>query len=298
MSDPVRLLEGGDALEVRVLASAQDDAAPTHVRARVHAALGLAVVGAAGATSSTASALGAGGLGVSPNVTAAGTAGTGQSALATGLLASAGATKLAAAVLVFGLAAAGATYVVTAGSGASPSRMASHPHGQACGPEKVTPVGVSVTNPAPPVSASPILPQEDETPAATAAAPAALPSLPSLPSRPARQAAAEVPSTPKANVSPAPPPLQGLVQELIPIDAARAAFDAGDTAGALRQLDRHDLDFPHGQLAPEALALRIEVYALRHDRTKVADLASTFLARYPGHPQTARVRAIVQSVSP
>jgi outer membrane protein assembly factor BamD (BamD/ComL family) len=82
-----------------------------------------------------------------------------------------------------------------------------------------------------------------------------------------------------------------LLSELALIDAARAALDSGDTALALSQLDRHDREFPRGQLAPEALALRVEVHAARHEDAKVRELAARFVARYPDHPQAERMRS-------
>jgi len=106
-----------------------------------------------------------------------------------------------------------------------------------------------------------------------------------------------LPPHPVPHASPAPPPVTppasaSLVAELAPIDAARAAFDSGDTTLALDQINRHDLDFPHGQLAPEALALRVEIYASRHDDAKVRELTTRFLASYPTHPDAARMRAL------
>jgi TolA-binding protein len=99
--------------------------------------------------------------------------------------------------------------------------------------------------------------------------------------------------TPNANANPA-PASSSLVAELVPLDAARAAFDSGNAALALEKLNRHDLDFPHGQLAPEAIALRVEIYDARHDNAKVLELTGRFLARYPSHPQAAQMRAIAE----
>ena len=86
-----------------------------------------------------------------------------------------------------------------------------------------------------------------------------------------------------------------LVSELALLDVARRALDSSDTSHALTTLDRHDLEFAHGDLAPESLALRIEVYAQRRDDGKVRELGQSFLAQYPTHPQSRRVRALIDA---
>jgi outer membrane protein assembly factor BamD (BamD/ComL family) len=86
-----------------------------------------------------------------------------------------------------------------------------------------------------------------------------------------------------------------LAAQLAQIDGARAALAAGDIQLALATLDRYDLDFLHGDLAPESLALRVEAYANRHDDVKVAELGEKFLSRYPSHPQARRVEAMMKA---
>jgi outer membrane protein assembly factor BamD (BamD/ComL family) len=77
------------------------------------------------------------------------------------------------------------------------------------------------------------------------------------------------------------------------MDGATAALDSGDARLALTLLDRHDLEFLHGQMAPEALELRIRAYGLRHDDAKVVELGRAFLSRYPDNPLVPRVRALI-----
>jgi hypothetical protein len=89
-----------------------------------------------------------------------------------------------------------------------------------------------------------------------------------------------------------------LLEELSLLDSARTALEAGDTGLAIRQLDLHDLHYLGGQLAPDAMALRIEVYARRKDTPKVGQLAATFLARYPDHPEAPRIRQLVSATNP
>jgi hypothetical protein len=129
---------------------------------------------------------------------------------------------------------------------------------------------------------------------ATVHAPVQLPvPTPARPVVSVEVSAAPVPVA-KAPSLPAPPSASSLVAELAPLDAAHAAFDSGDTERALQELNRHDLGFPHGQLAPESLALRTEVYASRHDDAKVLELTARFLARYPEHPQAMRMQGLAR----
>jgi outer membrane protein assembly factor BamD (BamD/ComL family) len=105
-------------------------------------------------------------------------------------------------------------------------------------------------------------------------------------------AALEVPpSNPPA--PPAEPKTPPLEDEVALVHQAHSALASGDTPRALAILDRHDLDYIHGALAPEALEVRIEAYVQRHDETKVAELAQAFLSRYPGHPLTGKVRSLL-----
>jgi outer membrane protein assembly factor BamD (BamD/ComL family) len=87
-------------------------------------------------------------------------------------------------------------------------------------------------------------------------------------------------------------PTDSLPAELRLIDEAKDALTAGDTARVIERVDRYDLAFPSPHLAAEALALRIEAYALRHDRARVQSLSDAFLASYPQHPVAARVRLL------
>jgi outer membrane protein assembly factor BamD (BamD/ComL family) len=85
----------------------------------------------------------------------------------------------------------------------------------------------------------------------------------------------------------------GLPRELARVDQARTALAQGDVARAIERLDRHDLDVPRPELAAEVLRLRVEAYAQRGDRVRVRALAEAFLLRYPAHPMTAHIRALL-----
>jgi hypothetical protein len=135
---------------------------------------------------------------------------------------------------------------------------------------------------APPASAPPIAPPSVAPP--SVAPPSVAP--PSTAARAPGPAPSRAPSAPAA---------RDLDAEIASLDAARAALDVGDTGGALALLDRHDLEFPRGQLAPESLALRIQAYDQRHDSAQVLRLCDAFLAAYPFHPQARRIHAIADS---
>jgi outer membrane protein assembly factor BamD (BamD/ComL family) len=86
-----------------------------------------------------------------------------------------------------------------------------------------------------------------------------------------------------------------LGDELRLLDEAHAALSAGDTSRALALLDRHDREATKPALAPEALALRVEVYARQGDRASVTRAANQFLALYGDRPEAQRVRTILEA---
>lgn len=150
-------------------------------------------------------------------------------------------------------------------------------------------------------------PSSTNTPVTVTAAPsvaAPLPVATSLPQLPP-SATAEVPSAPpllpaaaKAPAA-APPALEpprtlGLGQEVAALDRARDALAAGNVAGALRQVDEYESQFPRGALAQEATALRIEALLQQGNRDAAARLADRFLASNPKSPHAARIRLLVQ----
>lgn len=79
--------------------------------------------------------------------------------------------------------------------------------------------------------------------------------------------------------------------EMRVIDAARQRLSAGDAASTLTLLSRYEASFPVGHFLPEALALRVEALAASGQATHARRAAQRFLAGYPGHPLSARVRA-------
>ena len=86
-----------------------------------------------------------------------------------------------------------------------------------------------------------------------------------------------------------------LGDEVTAMDAARAAFAAGDARDALRRLDAYDAGFPRGLLREESAALRAETLLATGDRRGAARIASAFLAAHPSSPHAARLRAIARA---
>jgi hypothetical protein len=132
----------------------------------------------------------------------------------------------------------------------------------------------------PPVAASvPQLPPSATAEASSAAAP------------PLPTAAKTPPAAPSALE---PPRALGLGQEVAALDRARDALAAGNAAGAIRQVDEYESQFPRGALAQEATALRIEALLQQGNRDAAVRLADRFLASNPKSPHAARIRLLVQ----
>jgi hypothetical protein len=259
MKDPIRLREGGSSFEASLLDSAHDEKAGEHVRSALHATLGLATAAAIATTTTSAAAAGA----------------------ATGAAAAKGGAGTA-----LGLAIAKWTLVVVV-AGVVAGKTAEYVRTPHAAPVANTVVSSTAT---PPGRAAPPSAHAESAPVVQAIPDDTLERRVSTP--PAQATEARV-IAPGLSSAPSPTPASSsLLAELSPIDAARAALDSENPALALEQLNRHDLDFPHGQLGPEALALRIEVYASWHDDSKVRELTQRFLTQYPDHPQAARIKSM------
>jgi len=211
------------------------------------------------------------GLGVVAGVsTATGTAAAAGGAMSTTTLGAVVGAKWVGALVIAGAAVGASTlYVRQSHVRASPKPVV----------VVSSPTRASSTVPRPPSAGTPVV-------TATAS-----PTSPSIPTSPSTPMAITLPS---ANPAPA---SSGLLSELAPLDAARTALEAGNIELAIEQLNRHDLDFPHGQLAPEALALRVEIYAARGDDVKVLELTDRFLSQYPQHPQVVHMRSLAHAAA-
>ncbi len=104
-----------------------------------------------------------------------------------------------------------------------------------------------------------------------------------------RESAAEaVPSHPVV--------LRRLGDEAELIDSATRAVERGEAGRALDFLDRHQREFPAGQLAKEAKLVRLRVHALRGERAEAEKLGAELLTIAPEGRFAERVRRILGSV--
>ncbi|MEJ7728382.1 MAG: hypothetical protein WKG00_04125 [Polyangiaceae bacterium] len=82
-----------------------------------------------------------------------------------------------------------------------------------------------------------------------------------------------------------------LADEVMALDRARAALDAGDEDGALRALESRQRKHGSGRMGPEAALLRIRALLAKGDRPAATKLAAAHLASDPHGPFSARIRA-------
>jgi hypothetical protein len=260
MSEPTRFSDGGgNELERLLVDSVRDDAPSRRTRRRVEAALGIGAA-VSTATAST-SALGA----------------TVKTGVTLGVAKWVG-------IATFGVVLAGAGTASYLSKGASPvaAPQVAVPSRPATPPSAIraqTPPAVVPPVPVPIVTAAPVV---TEAPAP----PASVSTVKPVAAAPSIASAASI-----ASVRPS----ATLGDELRLLDEAHAALSAGDTSRALSLLDRHDREATKPALAPEALALRVEVYARMGDRASVTRAANQFLALYGDRPEAQRVRTILEA---
>jgi hypothetical protein len=84
----------------------------------------------------------------------------------------------------------------------------------------------------------------------------------------------------------------GLSREVAMLDTARQSVSS-DPVGTLRVLDDYANQFPHGNLAPEALVLRIEALVRSGQRSAAEKLAREYLARNPGSPHARKIATLL-----
>jgi hypothetical protein len=82
------------------------------------------------------------------------------------------------------------------------------------------------------------------------------------------------------------------------LDTARSALARGDTASALRALDRRDREFPRGALGPEALVIRVQAQLALGNRAGAQAAARAFLAKNPDSAQARTLRTMLGPASP
>jgi hypothetical protein len=266
MSDPTRFSDGGGNDLERLLAdSVRDDAPSRRTRRRVEAALGIGAA-VSTATAST-SALGA----------------TVKTGVTLGV-----AKWIGIATVGVALAGAGTASYLSKGASPVAAPRVAVPSRPATPPSAIrvqTPPAIVPTVPAPIVTKAPVA---TEAPVVTEA-PAPPASVSTVKPVAAAASIASVSSIASAK------PAATLGDELRLLDQAHAALSAGDTSRALSLLDRHDREATKPALAPEALALRVEVYARLGDRASVTRTANQFLALYGDRPEAQRVRTILDA---
>ena len=87
--------------------------------------------------------------------------------------------------------------------------------------------------------------------------------------------------------------VSSLSDEVVLLDAARAAAAARDPDRALAALDAYEHDFPRGNLLPEALVMRVQALAQRGDYQGATKVGRAFLEKNPHSPHADRVRSIL-----
>jgi outer membrane protein assembly factor BamD (BamD/ComL family) len=77
------------------------------------------------------------------------------------------------------------------------------------------------------------------------------------------------------------------------IDAARRQLGAGNSKGALEQLDRYRKKCPQGVLGQEATLLRIEALAQGGNHAAARQLARRYLASHPNSQYAKRIQSLI-----
>jgi hypothetical protein len=260
MSDPVRLLSAGaDDFEAELLRSAEADVGPNRLMKRT-----LGAVAVAGTLTSASAA--------------------GQAAVA----AKVGGLSLLKWIGIGALAGAGVvtTYVVT--SSRAPVAPA-----RAVVAAAVAPPVAEVAKAAAPPPSSPSGAVDAPPPAAGDPEPAARLATSASPRAVAPASPAPAPAAVAAEATAAPDAKASLRDEVASLDRARGALAHGDGAQALRELDRHAAEFPHGALGPEATVLRIDALVRTGQRPAAEALAERFLASPALAAHATRVRSIL-----
>ena len=85
-----------------------------------------------------------------------------------------------------------------------------------------------------------------------------------------------------------------LRKESLSLGSARGKFAAGDPRGALDEVARLGVEFPHGRLVQEREVLAIDCLAALGDGEAARTRAAAFLARFPVSPYAAHVRQFAE----
>lgn len=117
-----------------------------------------------------------------------------------------------------------------------------------------------------------------------------------VPPKPLESAALAIPTArPSASFGASPEADRLMAEELAILDAARAAVDAKDGAGALRELAKHARKFgATGRFLPEARYLELEARLLSKDPKEARAAAERILSQDPASPHVRRAKSVLE----
>lgn len=294
MTEPERMLKGsGDDVEVALLRSAMPDRPSRRAMQSTLLALGVGSgVTAATSAASASTAVATAAAAKSSSATAVATAAAAKTA-ASIPPAAALASEAGIAVLVKWVGIAGIAAVATWGA---VSQLATN----GPGPETTEITTLAVPPRAAPSEVAPTPPVTNVAEGTATTAAADDTERPSEVSPPvARETATAPRPAPRplasAPVSPEAPTSQptSLGDEVAALDQARKQMQ-DDPEAALAALEDYDEGFKGGVLAQEAELLRIEALSRAGKKDQARAAATTFLARHPESPLAGRVRKILQ----
>lgn len=114
----------------------------------------------------------------------------------------------------------------------------------------------------------------------------------------APDAPAVVALTPPAPRSRSSAPAADIQEQIVLIDAARAAVAAGASKRALGLVRQYQSKYPGGSFRPEAAALKIEALGKMGRSAEARRLAEGFAAEYGGGPLAERVSRLTERAQP
>lgn len=288
MTDPRRLSDVGDAFQQALLRSARRDHGSLAAQARCIAAV----------STTAAAAAHAGGAAAATGASIANAASIAKTAIGGASVGSMVAVKAVAIGLALGLGAHGAILVANHGSKTREEpRTRSMVQSTSPRVRGVTAVRERAAEALPALAGSTLVVENPSRasgsptptpPRAAKLAPmraAATPDMQAAP--PASQLAEPTPDVP-ATVN------DSLEREVALMDEARLACRAKDYVRALTLLDRHQQEFSHGSLGPEALVIRVQALVGLGRRAEAERLARPYLSNYESSPITKRLRSVLE----
>ncbi len=89
------------------------------------------------------------------------------------------------------------------------------------------------------------------------------------------------------------PKKSSLPEQVLSLDRARVALNAGDASGALAEIAHYRSAWPRGVFLTEASVLEIEALAKRGEIVLAGMRAQAFVTAHPDSPQAGRLRALI-----